>query len=161
MTVLQRNEGRQLSTVGAKGYLVGLALAVVGLGAAFGLSRLIGTDTEFTGAMVDRSVAMEQNHEALIEGGAAHAAVLGSIPASTFNEAAIPSRATQPATEWALEDELAAIKGGSTAAGTTAALSNMDDFVTYGEVYGDALDTAAAERVTDSQSTNEARFGPR
>lgn len=127
MTVLQKNEGRGLSKGNVKSYLVGLALAVVGVGAAFGLSRVLETDT-------------------------------GPNAASTFKETDIPSRSTQPAAEWTLEEELAAIRGGNTfaAAGATAVLSNIDAYKidaykASGEVYGEPLDKAAAERATVTQ----------
>lgn len=90
MTVLQGNDVRGVRMGRAKGYMVGAALAVVGVGAAFGLSRVIDTDVEYTGAMAERGAAAQQSVESIREGANAQAAALAS-------------------TAWALEDELEAL----------------------------------------------------
>lgn len=92
MTVLQRRDARGFETGPIRKFVVGAAVAVVGVGAAFGLSQVI--DQEETSAMVttpaesnaiaqgqaQRAESMERLDQALIE---------KYRPAATLSPAAI------------------------------------------------------------------------
>ena len=68
MTVLQGNEVRGFTGIGRR-LVVDAALVLLGLGAAFGISRIADQDTStYEGPMVERSRAMQYNTGALLEG---------------------------------------------------------------------------------------------
>lgn len=73
MTVLGRESAQGVATSRAKQYLAGSAFVAAGIVLGLGLSQVIELDdaTTFTGSMVERSVAMERNVDALVEGGRA------------------------------------------------------------------------------------------
>jgi hypothetical protein len=73
MTVLGGNQATGLGTGAVRKYLAGVAVAIVGIGAAFGLSRLIDEEqpTVYSGPMVERSVAMQDSVDTIREGATA------------------------------------------------------------------------------------------
>ncbi|MFZ0014324.1 MAG: hypothetical protein WAL25_09440 [Acidimicrobiia bacterium] len=129
MTVLQRNDARGVSSGRAKSYVIGVALAVVGVGAAFGLSRVIDTDVEYTGAMAERGAAAQGNLDAIRQGANAQAAALST-------------------TGWALEDELAALHARQGASSGDA--TRVEPALQRGEAMQDNLD--AVRRGARAQS---------
>jgi hypothetical protein len=100
MTVLGGNQARGLGTGAVRKHLVTVTLVVVGIAAAFGLSRLIDGEqaTVYTGPMVERSMAMQDDIDILRKGATAGS---GSASAS-----------------FTLEQELAQIHAGRKASST-------------------------------------------
>lgn len=115
MTVLQRKDVRGFGSKRTRNYLVGLAMIVVGLGAAFGISQLITGSSEaaLNVEAAERSAAMQANIDTLTRNGLAQQQ---AMQAQALEEvSAVQSREAFEkaigATTWTVEDEIAAIHG--------------------------------------------------
>jgi len=103
MTVLQRKDARGVNTSGAKKLMVGFAMAVAGIGAAYGISQAIDGGS---GAIVTspnelaRAVALAELAQASANSTWTLEHELAAIKAGTGVRAG----------EWSLEDELAALQ---------------------------------------------------
>lgn len=95
MTVLQRKDARGFDSGPIRKYVVGVALAVVGVGAAFGLSQVI--DQQTTPVEIGRTPVELK------------AAAAGEIESMRRLDQALIQR-WQPAPEFTLADELAALR---------------------------------------------------
>lgn len=105
MTVLQRQTAGDVSSQRGRKYLVAALMAVVGLGAAFGLSQVMGSSSQ----------TVSGDNQARIEAGAAYGAALeqaAELQRRTEAGAAYAAalEAARQANVWTLEDEMAAIQ---------------------------------------------------
>ena len=114
MTVLQRKTAGGLDSQGLRKNVIAVAIAVVGVGAAFGLSQVIGSESP-----------LDAETQARTEAGAAYGAALGQAAelrarqeAGAAYGAALES--ARQSSAWTLDDELAAIRKGKTSVGTAA-----------------------------------------
>lgn len=115
MTVLQRQTAGDVSSQRGRNYLVAALMAVVGLGAAFGLSQVMGSSSQ----------TVSGDNQARIEAGAAYGAALeqaAELQRRTEAGAAYGAalEAAKQANVWTLEDELSAIRGGKVSVGSAA-----------------------------------------
>ena len=121
MTVLRRNDVRGFESKRTRNFLVGLAVVVVGLAAAFGIGQLITDDAMSTGSPVatlqsgaaERGAAMQANIDALTRNGLAQQQAMQAQALDQVS--AVQSRGAFEkaigATTWTVEDEIAAIHG--------------------------------------------------
>lgn len=131
MTVLQRKEARGFHAGDARNYVIGLLMAVVGLGAAYGISQVIGSDGGSTihEVLAQRGAAMSEYVDTLTRTGAAQQQALqqaaeiqnrtttGLVQSALIKQSAAAQRgdferalgSIAPAAVWTLEDELNAI----------------------------------------------------
>ena len=123
MTVLQRQTAGGVDSHGLRKNVIAVAMAVVGLGAAFGLSQVMGSDSPQLAA-----------NEARIEAGAAYGAALEKAAELRAREqaGAAYGAALESASQsnvWSLDDELAAIRKGKTSVGSAAIAANASGLV--------------------------------
>lgn len=142
MTVLGRNEARGFNTGRAGKYLVGLAIVAGGAGVVFGISQ-IGNETS-AATVTDNATVTEV--ERLLSAGERAAAQ----QATAAESAALESRKRGGA---AMQKALDAAKAGSGAA--AGALSSIDAYKAWGEVYGNALAGAAATSAAEATTLDD------
>ena len=118
MTVLQRQTTEGVGSHGLRKNVIAVAMAVVGLGAAFGLSQVLESDT-----------TQVAENEARIEAGIAYGAALERAAELRAREeagaaygAALESASQEQV--WTLDDELSAIHGGKASVGSAAIAAN-------------------------------------
>lgn len=137
MTVLQRKEARGFNTGGARKYVIGLVMAVVGVGAAYGISQLIDNDGGSTvhEVLAERGAAAGEYVESLTNTGLAQQQAMreaaevqtrtttglvqgelirgagqdAAAQRASFESALGSTAAAETVTGWTLEDELNAI----------------------------------------------------
>lgn len=112
MTVLNRRDARGFDSGPIRKYLVGLAVAVAGVAAAFGLSQIIDQD----------AAAVETGLTAVERNAIAQSQAESAASAERLDQALIERFAPPVAPEFTLQDELAALHAARTNTQSPAAI---------------------------------------
>ena len=155
MTVLHRQTAGGVEPQRLRKSMIAVAMGVVGVGAAFGLSQVMGSD----------SAQVEPGHPARVEAGAAYGAALdkaAEIQARTEAGAAYGAalESARQAQVWTLDDELNAIRGGKPSVGSAAIAANAAGLDSELEALrgGTPFGGSEPERKSNTQNIKERRL---